>query len=164
MANRVLARAILFSLCVAAGGPVAAAGNWDLLQQLKPGDRVRVYVRGKEPVTASFGAVTPRTLQVVRDNREQMDFTPAQVLRVERLLKRSRISAATLWIGVAAGFGAGFALGWGAAGQENAKRGGREVYSRPRAGLLGGVLVAPVGGLIAYKTMDPGYVLIYSAQ
>jgi len=143
MAKRVPGRAILFALCVAAGGPVAAAGNWDLLQQLKPGDRVRVYVRG---------------------NREQMDFTPAQVRRVERLLKRSRISAATPWIGVAAGFGASFALGWGAAGQEDAKRGDREVYSRPRVGLLVGVVVAPVGGLIAYRTMDPGYVLIYSAQ
>jgi hypothetical protein len=164
MAKRMLKTTILFALCVATGGPVAAEGNWDLLGQLKPGDKVRVYVRGKEPIAATFGAVTPQTLQVVGNNHDQMDFTPAQVLRVERLLKRSKLSAAAPWIGVAAGFGAGFGIGWGAAASENSKRGGYDEYSRSRAGILGGVLGAPVVGLIGFKARGPGQVLIYSTK
>jgi hypothetical protein len=114
-------------------------------------------------VTGSFGAVTPQTLQVVGNNSQQMDFTPAQVQRVDRVVKRSSMWAAAPLVGAAAGFGAGFGIGWGAAAQENSKH-PFELYSRSRCGILGAVLGAPVGALIGYKVRGPGHSVIYRAK
>ncbi len=94
---------LALGLC-ASGKAADARTDWAQLQQLHPGDKVRVVLRGKVDVTADFGAVTPDSLQLVRHRKEQIDLKRTEFLRVYWALKRSRARAASPWIGAAAGF------------------------------------------------------------
>ena len=61
------------ALGLSAAGKAADAGtDWAQLQQLHPGDKVRVALRGKLGVTADFGAVTPDGLQLFAAGRNRL--------------------------------------------------------------------------------------------
>ncbi len=147
---------LALGLCAVAG----RAANWDQLQQLHPGDKVRVELHGKPDVTGDFGAVTPDSLQLVRRQKDQVDLKRADVFRVYR--KRSRARSAAPWIGAAAGFGAGFAGGWAAGSGPGCWF---VCVSKPAAGAVVGVVGAGLGTLagrlVAGKS---GETLVYAVR
>lgn len=124
------------------------AADWDQLQQLHPGDKVRVELEGKPGVSGDFATVTSDSLQLVRHRKEQCDLPRTEIRRVwvYRLSKRSGTRAAAPWIGVAAGFGAGFGIGAVWAGHCE----GFCVVSKPAAGAIFGVVGAGVGAVVGH--------------
>ena len=58
-----------------------------------------------------FASVSPESLQLVHRRKQQIDLRRSDIRRI--FLKRSHTRSAAPWIGTAAGFGAGFASGWG---------------------------------------------------
>jgi len=125
-----------------------AGDNWEQLQQLHPGDKIRVELEGKPGVTGDFAAVTSENLQLVCRRKEQCDLPRTEIRRVWlcRLSGRSRTRAAAPWIGAAAGFGAGFGVGAAWAGRCE----GLCVVSKPAAGAIFGVVGAGVGALVGH--------------
>jgi hypothetical protein len=85
---------LALGLCAVAGRAADAGKGWDQLQQLHPGDKVRVELHGKPDVTGDFGAVTPDSLQLVRRQKEQNDISRTEIRRVFRVLQHSRARAA----------------------------------------------------------------------
>jgi hypothetical protein len=134
-------------------------GDWERLQQLHPGDRVRVEVRGRPDVAGEFSAVTPVALQLVRNRKEQIDLERTEIGRVYRM--RSRARAAAPWIGMAAGFGVGFARGW---------PGGSSAgcwflcIPKPVTGTVVGAVGAGVGVLAGYVVAGRAEHLVYRAR
>jgi len=50
---------LALGLCAVAGRAADAGTDWDQLQRLHPGDRIRVELRGKPDVTGDFGQSRP---------------------------------------------------------------------------------------------------------
>ncbi len=156
------ARAIVSLVLIGSCGVAAGAdprSEWGRVQELQPGDRVRVYVRGKEPVTAVFGAATPETLQLSPQDKQQIEFRREEVRRVERLRHRAAGRAAAPWIGAAAGFGVGFAIGY-PTGVDHCTQFCILAVSKPVAGALTGVAGAGIGVLAGHFVAGKGEDLI----
>ena len=150
------------ALGLSAAGKAADAGtDWAQLQQLHPGDKVRVALRGKLGVTADFGAVTPDGLQLVRRGKEQIDLKRTEILRVYQGVKRSRASAAAPWIGAAAGFGIGFAAGWTAGDSPSCLA---CVVPKPATGAAGGIIGAGLGALTGLCARGKPERLVYKSR
>jgi hypothetical protein len=126
---------------------IAMAANWEQLQQLHPGDKIRVELEGKGGMTADFAGVTAEGLQLVR-HQEQRELPRPEIRRVwvYRATGRSRVRAAAPWIGAGVGFGAGFGIGAGATA------GCRSFcfVSAPTTGAIIGVVGAGAGALVGY--------------
>ena len=153
---------LALGLCAVAGRAANAGTDWDQLQQLHPGDKVRVVLRGKVDVTADFGAVTPDSLQLVRRQKEQMDLKRTEILRVYRALKRSRARAAAPWIGAAAGFGVGFAGGWAAGDPPSCQF--LCFAPKPATGAVFGAVGAGLGALVGHFAAGKAEILVYRSR
>jgi len=102
---------LAISICTLVAAASEKPGVWENLEKLRPGDRVRVELRGHKEVTAEFGAVlTDRLLLVQAKN--QIDLRRPDIRGVFLKRKRSGVRTAAPWIGAAAGFGVGFAVGY----------------------------------------------------
>ena len=137
---------LAFSLCGIAQA-ANAARDWEQLQQLHPGDKIRVELDSKPGTTGDFAAVTAEALQLVRHN-EQLSLARPEIRRVwvYRATGRSRVRAAAPWIGTAVGFGAGFGIGAGSAAGCTKWC----VVSAPTTGAALGVVGAGAGALVGY--------------
>ena len=151
---------LALGLCAVAGRAADAGTDWDQLQQLHPGDKVRVALRGKVDVTADFGAVTPDSLQLVRRQKEQNDIPRTEIRRV--FLKRSRARAAAPWIGAAAGFGVGFAGGWAAGDPPSCQF--LCFAPKPATGAVFGAVGAGLGALVGHFAAGKAEKLVYRAR
>ena len=151
---------LALGLCAVAGRAADAGTDWDQLQQLHPGDKVRVALRGKVDVTADFGAVTPDSLQLVRRQKEQNDIPRTEIRRV--FLKRSHTRAAAPWIGAAAGFGLGFAGGWAAGDPPSCQF--LCFAPKPATGAVFGAVGAGLGALVGHFAAGKAEKLVYTAR
>jgi len=151
---------LALSLCAVAGRAADAGTDWDELQRLHPGDRIRVELRGKPDVTGDFGAVTPDSLQLVRRRKEQNDIPRTEIRRV--FLKRSHARAAAPWIGAAAGFGLGFAGGWAAGDPPSCQF--LCFAPKPATGAVFGAVGAGLGALVAHFAAGKAEKLVYTAR
>jgi hypothetical protein len=153
---------LALGLCAAAGRAADAGTGWDQLQQLHPGDKVRVELHGKPDVTADFGAVMPDSLQLVRRQKEQNDIPRTEIRRVYRVLQRSRARAAAPWIGAAAGFGVGFAGGWAAGDPPSCQF--LCFAPKPATGAVFGAVGAGLGALVGHFAAGKAEKLVYRAR
>jgi hypothetical protein len=112
-------------------------------------------------MAAEFAAVTPEGLQLVRNGKEQVDVKQADVVRVYQVLKRSAARASATWIGLAAGFGAGFAVGYVAAGPP--ARVGPDI-PKAAVGAAIGLPCAGIGALAGHFAAGKGERLVYRAR
>ena len=151
---------LALGLCTVAGKAADAGTDWDQLQRLHPGDRIRVELRGKPDVTGDFGAVTPESLQLVRRRKEQNDIPRTEIHRV--FLKRSRARAAAPWIGAAVGFGAGFAGGWAAGDPPSCQF--LCFAPKPATGAVFGAVGAGLGALVGHFAAGKAEKLVYRAR
>jgi hypothetical protein len=151
---------LALGLCAVAGKAADAGTDWDQLQRLHPGDRIRVELRGKPDVTGDFGAVTPESLQLVRRRKEQNDIPRTEIRRV--FLKRSRARAAAPWIGAAAGFGVGFAGGWAAGDPPSCQF--LCFAPKPATGAVFGAVGAGLGALVGHFAAGKAEKLVYRAR
>lgn len=151
---------LALGLCAVAGRAADAGTDWDQLQRLHPGDRIRVELRGKPDVTGDFGAVTPDSLQLVRRQKEQNDIPRTEIRRV--FLKRSRARAAAPWIGAAAGFGVGFAGGWAAGDPPSCQF--LCFAPKPATGAVFGAVGAGLGALVGHFAAGKAEKLVYRAR
>jgi hypothetical protein len=139
--------------------------NWDKLQQLRPGDPIRVESRGAIPVTANFGSVSPEHLQLVRNQNQPLDLSRADVLSVYRLRTRSKARTWAPLIGAGIGFGAGFGIGYAADGAKNSNGFNiRPFISRPVAGGAVGLVGAVVGVTIGYFARGKSKEVVYRSR
>lgn len=142
---------LAFGLCGIAQA-ANAAGNWEQLQQLRPGDKIRVELEGKRGMTGDFAAVTSESLQVVL-RKEQRDLPRTEVRRVwvYHASGRSRARAAAPWIGAAAGLGVGIGVGWAAGAPANCTGWCFDfVPSKPASAAILGATGAGLGVLVGY--------------
>lgn len=151
---------LALGLCAVAGRAADAGTDWDQLQRLHPGDRIRVELRGKPDVTGDFGAVTPDSLQLVCRQKEQNDIPRTEIRRV--FLKRSRARAAAPWIGAAAGFGVGFAGGWAAGDPPSCQF--LCFAPKPATGAVFGAVGAGLGALVGHFAAGKAEKLVYRAR
>ena len=151
---------LALGLCAVAGKAADAGTDWDQLQRLHPGDRIRVELRGKPDVTGDFGAVTPESLQLVRRRKEQNDIPRTEIHRV--FLKRSHARAAAPWIGAAAGFGVGFAGGWAAGDPPSCQF--LCFAPKPATGAVFGAVGAGLGALVGHFAAGKAEKLVYRAR
>jgi hypothetical protein len=151
---------LALGLCAVAGRAADAGTDWDQLQRLHPGDRIRVELRGKPDVSGDFGAVTPESLQLVRRRKEQNDIPRTEIRRV--FLKRSRARAAAPWIGAAAGFGVGFAGGWAAGDPPSCQF--LCFAPKPATGAVFGAVGAGLGALVGHFAAGKAEKLVYRAR
>jgi hypothetical protein len=151
---------LALGLCAVAGRAADAGKGWDQLQQLHPGDKVRVELHGKPDVTGDFGAVTPDSLQLVRRQKEQNDIPRTEIRRV--FLKRSHARAAAPWIGAAAGFGVGFAGGWAAGDPPSCQF--LCFAPKPATGAVFGAVGAGLGALVGHFAAGKAEKLVYRAR
>ena len=151
---------LALGLCAVAGKAADAGTDWDQLQRLHPGDRIRVELRGKPDVTGDFGAVTPESLQLVRRRKEQNDIPRTEIHRV--FLKRSHARAAAPWIGAAAGFGVGFAGGWAAGDPPSCQF--LCFAPKPATGAVFGAVGAGLGALVGHFAAGKAEKLVYTAR
>lgn len=151
---------LALGLCAVAGRAADAGTDWDQLQRLHPGDRIRVELRGKPDVTGDFGAVTPDSLQLVRRRKEQNDIPRTEIHRV--FLKRSHARAAAPWIGAAAGFGLGFAGGWAAGDPPSCQF--LCFAPKPATGAVFGAVGAGLGALVGHFAAGKAEKLVYRAR
>jgi hypothetical protein len=151
---------LALGLCTVAGKAADAGTDWDQLQQLHPGDKVRVELHGKPDVTGDFGAVTPDSLQLVRRQKEQNDIPRTEIRRV--FLKRSRARAAAPWMGAAAGFGVGFAGGWAAGDPSSCQF--LCFAPKPATGAVFGAVGAGLGALVGHFAAGKAEKLVYRAR
>jgi hypothetical protein len=151
---------LALGLCTVAGKAADAGTDWDQLQLLHPGDRIRVELRGKPDVTGNFGAVTPESLQLVRRRKEQNDIPRTEIHRV--FLKRSHARAAAPWIGAAAGFGVGFAGGWAAGDPPSCQF--LCFAPKPATGAVFGAVGAGLGALVGHFAAGKAEKLVYRAR
>ena len=151
---------LALGLCAVAGKAADAGTDWDQLQRLHPGDRIRVELRGKPDVTGDFGAVTPESLQLVRRRKEQNDIPRTEIHRV--FLKRSHARAAAPWIGAAAGFGLGFAGGWAAGDPPSCQF--LCFAPKPATGAVFGAVGAGLGALVGHFAAGKAEKLVYTAR
>ena len=139
------------SLCGAARA-ADSVSDWEQLRQLRPGDQVKVEIRGKRNVTANFRGFTSDGLQLVQGSTKEIEVARTDVRRVYQV--RTRARAAAPWLGAAAGFGVGFAVGWkvgdppGCSFLCMAPRSA----TGPAAGAIGAALGALVGHFAAGRT------------
>ncbi len=142
------------------------ASSWDKLQQLQPGDPIRVESRGAVPVTATFGSVTPEHLQLVQNQNQQFDLNRADILRVYRLRTRSTARAWAPLIGAGIGFGAGFGIGYAADGAKNSTTGFniRPFISRPVVSGAIGLVGAVIGVTIGYFARGKSKEVVYRSK
>jgi hypothetical protein len=139
-------------LCVSASATTGSE-SWEQLQQLRPGDQIRVELLRNPELRGKFAAVTPDSLQMTHGN-EQHNVGRAEVRRVYHLVQRSR--AVPMLVGTAAGFGGGFAIGY--AVSKNA------IWSRTQGGAVGGVPLAGIGAVIGYFAAGKSQRLVYQAR
>jgi hypothetical protein len=151
---------LALGLCAVAGRAADAGTDWDQLQRLHLGDKVRVELDGKPDVTGDFGAVTPDSLQLVRRRKEQNDIPRTEIRRV--FLKRSRARAAAPWIGAAAGFGVGFAGGWAAGDPPSCQF--LCFAPKPATGAVFGAVGAGLGALVGHFAAGKAEKLVYRAR
>ena len=151
---------LALGLCAVAGRAADAGTDWDQLQRLHLGDKVRVELDGKPDVTGDFGAVTPDSLQLVRRRKEQNDIPRTEIRRV--FLKRSRARAAAPWIGAAAGFGVGFAGGWAAGDPPSCQF--LCFAPKPATGAVFGAVGAGLGALVGHFAAGKTEKLVYRAR
>ena len=151
---------LALGLCAVAGKAADAGTDWDQLQRLHPGDRIRVELRGKPDVTGDFGAVTPESLQLVRRRKEQNDIPRTEIHRV--FLKRSHARSAAPWIGAAAGFGVGFAGGWAAGDPPSCQF--LCFAPKPATGAVFGAVGAGLGALVGHFAAGKAEKLVYRAR
>ena len=151
---------LALGLCAVAGKAADAGTDWDQLQRLHPGDRIRVELRGKPDVTGDFGAVTPESLQLVRRRKEQNDIPRTVIHRV--FPKRSHARAAAPWIGAAAGFGVGFAGGWEAGDPPSCQF--LCFAPKPATGAVFGAVGAGLGALVGHFAAGKAEKLVYRAR
>ena len=151
---------LALGLCAVAGRAADAGTDWDQLQRLHLGDKVRVELDGKPDVTGDFGAVTPDSLQLVRRQKEQNDIPRTEIRRV--FLKRSRARAAAPWIGAAAGFGVGFAGGWAAGDPPSCQF--LCFAPKPATGAVFGAVGAGLGALVGHFAAGKAEKLVYRAR
>jgi len=151
---------LALGLCAIAGKAADAGTDWDQLQRLHPGDRIRVELRGKPDVTGDFGAVAPESLQLVRRRKEQNDIPRTEIHRV--FLKRSHARAAAPWIGAAAGFGVGFAGGWAAGDPPSCQF--LCFAPKPATGAVFGAVGAGLGALVGHFAAGKAEKLVYRAR
>jgi hypothetical protein len=139
----------------------ADPADWSQVGQLHPGDKVRVALQNRSEVTAEFAAATPEGLQLVRNGKEQVDLKQADIVRVYQVLKRSPARASATWIGLAAGFGAGFAIGYVAAGPAARFRAD---IPKAAVGAAVGLPCAGIGALAGHFAAGKGERLVYRAR
>jgi len=152
----------LVALALGLSGLTPASDDWELLQQLQRGDRVRVQVRRQPDVRGEFATITPAGLQLAGLRNQQIDLRRADIRRVYLVRKRSRARAAAPWIGAAAGFGLGFAAGWGV-GESSDCMFLCIGAPKPAAGAIVGLAFAGVGGVVGKFVPAKTERLIYRA-
>lgn len=86
--------------------PAQDTHSWDSLAQLKTGDRVRVSMSTRGPVTGAFQSYTPEQVTVGGVTANKPDVT-----KVERYGQRGGSRGKHAAIGALIGFGGGFAIG-----------------------------------------------------
>lgn len=151
---------LALGLCAVAGRAADAGTDWDQLQQLHPGDRIRVELRGKPDVEGDFAAVTPDSLQLVRRRKEQNDIPRTEIRRV--FLKRAHARSAAPWIGAAAGFGVGFAGGWAIGDPPSCQF--LCLAPKPATGAVFGAVGAGLGALVGHFAAGKTEKLVYRAR
>lgn len=108
-------KAILVVLITSAFAAMAQdAHSWEALGKLQTGDRVRVSLKNRAPITGAFEGWTPEQMQVT-----SVTAPKADVVRVERLQAAGSGRGKHAAIGAVIGFGAGFAVGAAVGGCRN---------------------------------------------
>ncbi len=149
---------LLFTLgLLAALGTAANAQdrhNWDSLAQLKTGDRVRLSLTSRGPVTGAFQNYTPEQLTV-----GDVSAKKQEVVKVERYRQGGGGRGKSAAIGALIGFGGGFAVGAAAGGCNKNQFG--PCISRGEFGAIigavGAVVGATIGALLPHHNKDVIY-------
>ena len=152
---------LALGLCAAAAGAETGLADWQRLQMLHPGDKVRVELRGRSAVEARFGAVTDEGLQLVRERNRQIEFARGEVRRVDRLFPHSAARSVAPWIGTAAGFGVGFAIGYPIGDDKGCLF---VCIPKSATGTVVGLVGASLGGVAGYFAKGRKSQLIYRAH
>jgi hypothetical protein len=138
---------IALGVCGAARAADAGKG-WERLQQLHPGDRVRVELSNDE-VAGTFRAVTEDGLELARGQAGQGVIRRTEIRRV--YLKRSAGRSAAGLIGVGTGAGVGFAIGWSVGDPPGCRPfAGIPCIYKPASGAIVAAVGAVLGGLVGH--------------
>ncbi len=134
-------RNVLLSMLLLLPLPILA-GDWDSLQTLSPSDRIRVYTVDDHPTTGTFVQWSAEGLTVQTKSARAVQIGRSQIREVTVLHKGGRGKRAL--IGLAAGFGAGFAFGAAAPPTRDIPRAGAGTM----LGLTFGGVGAGIGALV----------------
>ncbi len=129
--------------------------SWDSLSQLKPGDKVRLSLTRRRPVTGEFQSWTQEQVTVGTVSAKKED-----VLKVERYRLGGWGRGKTAAAGAAIGFGGGFAVGAALGGCSKNKFGpciSRGEFGAIVAG-IGAVVGALIGAALPHHSKDVIYV------
>ena len=137
--------------------PAQDRSDWQTISQLRPGEQVKLSLKGQHSVTGSFQVWTPEQVTVGSTTARREDVT-----KVERFRTGVWGRGKTALIGALIGGGAGAAIGGGAGGCGHNSL-GPCVTRAEGAGIVGGaggLVGAIVGAVLPHHRMD----LIYMAK
>ena len=158
--TRVIERLFLLLLVPGSAFAQSSQGNWDNLEQLAPGQQIRIVLKDARSFTANFQSVTDAALLVRLPNVDQA-FERLNVLRVSS--KRGSHRRRNALIGLAAGAATGVVVGVASPelGRGKCEQGSCvDAGTVTALGVLGSGLGAGIGALIP----TGGWHDIYRAQ
>jgi len=149
--QRMLAFLLAAGLNVGAFGAEQPGANWKKVEQLRPGQTVRVLCSGRQSWTGRLMGITDEGLALEVGGTEKK-AARSEIVRVQ---SRSRAKSALMGLGIGAVAGVGF--GYAVAHQSNLKSG----EMGPAVG-LGAALFAAAGAGIG--SMAPAWKTVYEAS